>query len=470
MFTKHHGICPQYELNFMQIQNLNIKGLYGYIDKNINFNGDLTILVGVNGSGKTSILNILNWILRPKIENLCVTEFKLITLTLTFKNVKYTILCTHNKTSFHYKLSADGTELNPLVVKLVRHPSKIGNDEKLQKELIEDYSGLKPDDKELETWEIISKFPKPTVIGLDRNLYAEESSEELFIDERLKGRFIRKKDVSSITPLERVNNIINTQYRKQKNAVLEQTNLLKNHLMLSTFDGSITRESFTTGIRYKLTIQQITNAEKRVNEYFEKFEETKFTQTELATIGSYFADLKAVIKQYQSDSEDNVNKLLYGLNANQFIKVRKLLKEFEGFDAKVSKLSRQIQSFLDTANFFLKDSSKELVFREETSELAFNTLDVKGNIVASYKEVSFLSSGEQQILILLSYLAFNSSDGKIFIIDEPELSLHIKWQECFLEKLDKITPPETQIILATHSPILANKKKNKAILLRPYNQ
>ncbi|MBS1537131.1 MAG: AAA family ATPase [Bacteroidetes bacterium] len=38
----------------MQIDKLIIKGLYGYIDKTINFNEDLTLLVGINGSGKTS--------------------------------------------------------------------------------------------------------------------------------------------------------------------------------------------------------------------------------------------------------------------------------------------------------------------------------------------------------------------------------------------------------------------------------
>lgn len=81
-----------------------------------------------------------------------------------------------------------------------------------------------------------------------------------------------------------------------------------------------------------------------------------------------------------------------------------------------------------------------------------------------------MSSGEQQILILFSYLAFNSEDGKLFIIDEPELSLHVKWQEDFLQYLDQITPKTTQVIVATHSPILVSKKKDNTLLLLPYNQ
>jgi predicted ATPase len=38
-----------------------------------------------------------------------------------------------------------------------------------------------------------------------------------------------------------------------------------------------------------------------------------------------------------------------------------------------------------------------------------------------------------------------------------------------LDALEKITPKETQIILATHSPILVGKKKESAVLLLPYN-
>ena len=130
---------------------------------------------------------------------------------------------------------------------------------------------------------------------------------------------------------------------------------------------------------------------------------------------------------------------------------------------------RDIEIYVDTLNFFLKDSAKKILFKEDTSELTFSTLDKKGEVITAYKDINYLSSGEQQVLILFSYIAFNSKDGKVFIIDEPELSLHIKWQEDFLEKLELITPKSTQLILATHSPILANKKKSKAITLLPYN-
>ncbi|MBK6481151.1 MAG: ATP-binding protein [Saprospiraceae bacterium] len=130
-------------------------------------------------------------------------------------------------------------------------------------------------------------------------------------------------------------------------------------------------------------------------------------------------------------------KLLYGLNASQFVKVNKLLREFLKFDNDSSKALESINQYINTLNYFLKDSAKELLFNDEASELSFNTLDRNGKTITEYKDIKFLSSGEQQILILFSYIAFNSDDGRIFIIDEPELSLHIKWQEDFLDYLEK---------------------------------
>jgi predicted ATPase len=452
----------------MQIDKLIIKGLYGYFDKNLEFNKDLTILVGINGSGKTSILNIINWLLRPSIPFLCVTEFTSIQLFFNFKGIKYEILCKHNKKTFSYTIKTDNEKYNPLIVKIKTNPSEIKNDDVLKMNLIQDYTSLGPDEKEKKTWELISTFPNPTVIGLDRNLYAEEA-EKIYIEESLRGKFIKKNTLQNLSPLDRVKEIVNKEYRKKKNAILNLTNSLKNHLMLSTFDGSITLESFTSGIRHKLNISQIDGAEKRVNDYFKNFEKKTLSEIEQATIAKYFAQLKNITIEYQNKPTDERVKLLYGLNASQFVKVNKLLKEFEKFEAESNKALEQITTYVDTLNFFLKDSAKKLLFKEDTAELSFQLLDKNGKVITDFKDIKFLSSGEQQVLILFSYIAFNSEDGRLFIIDEPELSLHIKWQEEFLNQLERITPKTTQLILATHSPILANKKKDKAKLLLPYN-
>ena len=73
-----------------------------------------------------------------------------------------------------------------------------------------------------------------------------------------------------------------------------------------------------------------------------------------------------------------------------------------------------------------------------------------------------LSSGEKQLIIMLAHLAFYNSSNRspIFIIDEPELSLHISWQEIFVDALLKASP-DTQFIMATHSPAILAKNERK---------
>ena len=73
-----------------------------------------------------------------------------------------------------------------------------------------------------------------------------------------------------------------------------------------------------------------------------------------------------------------------------------------------------------------------------------------------------LSSGEKQMLSFLSYNAF--SEKTIFFIDEPELSLHIDWQRLLLQTLlDQGTG--NQFFIATHSPFIFSRYQHKEVLL-----
>ncbi|HYW80120.1 MAG TPA: AAA family ATPase, partial [Thermoguttaceae bacterium] len=66
---------------------------------------------------------------------------------------------------------------------------------------------------------------------------------------------------------------------------------------------------------------------------------------------------------------------------------------------------------------------------------------------------SSLSSGEQQEVVLLYQLLFKVKPDSLILIDEPELSLHIAWQEEFLKDLTRITSlTGFDVLIATHSP------------------
>ncbi|MFY1865508.1 AAA family ATPase [Achromobacter xylosoxidans] len=73
-----------------------------------------------------------------------------------------------------------------------------------------------------------------------------------------------------------------------------------------------------------------------------------------------------------------------------------------------------------------------------------------------------LSSGEKQLFIILGEALLQEQRPAIYIADEPELSLHIKWQEKLTHSIKSINP-NAQIIFATHSPDIVGLHDDKII-------
>ncbi len=83
-----------------------------------------------------------------------------------------------------------------------------------------------------------------------------------------------------------------------------------------------------------------------------------------------------------------------------------------------------------------------------------------------YLEPADLSSGEQHELVLFYELLFKVAPGSFILIDEPELSLHVVWQEHFLKDVQDITElTNTDVLIATHSPDIINSQRNLVVEL-----
>jgi len=77
-----------------------------------------------------------------------------------------------------------------------------------------------------------------------------------------------------------------------------------------------------------------------------------------------------------------------------------------------------------------------------------------------------LSSGEQHELVLFYELLFRVTPGSLILIDEPELSLHIVWQEQFLKDVEQITQlSDIDLVLATHSPDIISDRRDLVVEL-----
>ncbi|NOY92696.1 MAG: AAA family ATPase [Deltaproteobacteria bacterium] len=78
-----------------------------------------------------------------------------------------------------------------------------------------------------------------------------------------------------------------------------------------------------------------------------------------------------------------------------------------------------------------------------------------------------LSSGEQHELVLAYELIFMLRDHSLVLIDEPELSLHLSWQQQFFPDLQRMTKlSKFDAVVATHSADIIGDRWDLAVALR----
>ena len=76
-----------------------------------------------------------------------------------------------------------------------------------------------------------------------------------------------------------------------------------------------------------------------------------------------------------------------------------------------------------------------------------------------------LSAGEKQILLLLFTLFLMEDKPNVLLLDEPEISLHIEWQDKLVSMMNELNP-NCQIIMTTHSPnIFADGWEDKLVFI-----
>ena len=107
-----------------------------------------------------------------------------------------------------------------------------------------------------------------------------------------------------------------------------------------------------------------------------------------------------------------------------------------------------LTSILNSKHF----TNKTITINAE-SGFAINTKDGKK------LEITDLSSGEQQEVVLQYELLFKTNPNTLILIDEPEISLHVMWQKAFIEDLQRIAKmKQISFLVSTHAPQIINNR------------
>lgn len=151
--------------------------------------------------------------------------------------------------------------------------------------------------------------------------------------------------------------------------------------------------------------------------------------------------------------EDYFRSSVLSLSKNEGKDIAIKLQELDyEYTQKINKLKQPLNRFVNSANLFFSEGDKVLHI-DDAGEIS---IEINGGEKST--TIFDLSSGEKQLIIMLGHIVFD--EASVFVIDEPELSLHLSWQYKFAEALQTANP-DAQFILATHAAGIIAKKSNE---------
>ncbi|WP_180258072.1 AAA family ATPase [Enterobacter hormaechei] len=137
-------------------------------------------------------------------------------------------------------------------------------------------------------------------------------------------------------------------------------------------------------------------------------------------------------------------------------KAHYLVEKYNEYKVEKNKINTSVDSFIKILNDLFE--GRKTFFVSKSNELCAYSSD-------GYEiKLSDLSSGEKQLLIILSEALLQNGKRCLYLADEPELSLHVSWQEKIVNSIFEINK-NVQIIFATHSPDVVSWRQDKTIFM-----
>lgn len=448
-----------------RIVEIRIKGLFNKFDYSIDLRNesDIAVLIAANGRGKTTIFNLLNFIFSPSIET-----FELIR-SIPFEE---------------FTCNFDSCEQ----ISLHRYPYEVTNitfasadniTSRLQTEstefLLQSMNGRSIGD---------SSFPQYYNYTLTITKRSQQIKQIDFMrcltdgySEFLKsGLDYFEKNSDTSTTVSARESMLGKRFGflfDMLRKTLEESKMDINIMFIST--SRIYPSSSNTSSMHNTQADPLTQAKREIDRLIQnsvkQYNENKaraineltkeFISYEARAIPSsqdhVLQDFNQDLDSYiylgllRTDEKIDLSSTVESTNRRDYLKAyleknRGNTQPFKEISAKFSMLKK----FFDARN---EDTGKRLSFTQDG--LKIYTENNSGKIQEI--SLSHLSSGEKHDFIMLYKLIFSTKPYSLVLIDEPEISLHITWQEEYLDNLIEICGNNMlQALVATHSPNIIN--------------
>ena len=415
------------------VSSLTVDDLWGQRSFQIDFFDDVNVIIGPNASGKTTLIDILYDSLSGNLPRLSRTYFSAVSVTLTpFRNGTTRVLrISRSERKFDVQLGEH--EYSIPLAPFFRFTDEL--------DYIDERRFV------LDRRNVMKRFQRairqlaPAVwLPVSRRLPAAEDE-----DTQRKRRSNR--------PLESVDECLSElteelqKYRLSLNAELSelrfefQRHALENILYDKQHDAELTDlGSFTR-----------TSPEDEQS-LLKAFRDVGLADQSLdVRIREHFAAASDAYAKLESGKASFEEVLIIPL----INRTRSIIGFAQELEKKRGELFSSLDSYQEIVNSFVNNKH---IHVSDQGELIITPNRPEAQPI----EWRHLSSGEKQILILLTQALLSKRNPVIFVADEPELSLHVEWQEQLLSALTRLAG-RCQFIVATHSPDIVSEFGDKVI-------
>ena len=414
-----------------KVKTIEIDGFWHDYRAKSEFKDDVNIIIGKNGTGKTTFMNIMHAVLAADVEALYENYFDSVCITLEEGSKSRTISAKrieHDSSPFpfiEYKISN-----KKFIIPLVSSDDSRSYIPSLRRRAAEDAQQIRN-----KLSEIVS-LASLSVYRLGGDVDPE-------VRDRLARRHISTVDQRLTSLSQRL-----TQYQLELSNEARQ---ISSALQRDVLTSLLYTKTDSKHASYQLDINTDIERQNLISTYRQLGVSGPEVAKKILEHVNASANSAKILKELSSNSRSKSNGEGLDFSALEaFRRTRAVVDLSLKSEEKTKAIFSHIELFLTK----LKEFIPEKQFSFEGGDLKVKSKD---SIL-----LSKLSSGEKQLLILFIEALLQKQRPYIFLADEPELSLHISWQRNIISAIRSINP-NAQIIVATHSPEIAGKYRNSIL-------